>query len=158
MKLCAGSIPAHPLTQVHSHHRKGSTYEDEDQPHQARQPVEAGRPTPPSRRFAEGLRPGHRGHQRPAVALGRGLAHLGGRRARTALDHPEPDPRARAGGLMSHVARVARTTRELNTLSDEELADLQEELREALFQFEVEARRVSNLRHDRLLGLRKRRT
>lgn len=59
---------------------------------------------------------------------------------------------------MSHVARVARTTREPNTLSDEELADLQEELREALIQFEVEARRVSNLRHDRLLGLRKRRT
>lgn len=59
---------------------------------------------------------------------------------------------------MSNVARVARTTRELNTLSDEELADLQKELREALFQFEVEARRVSNLRHDRLLGLRKRRT
>lgn len=57
-----------------------------------------------------------------------------------------------------NLTKPARTTRELNTLSDEELADLQEELREALIQFEVEARRVSNLRHDRLLGLRKRRT
>ncbi|QOP65427.1 hypothetical protein SEA_DIABLA_101 [Gordonia phage Diabla] len=51
-----------------------------------------------------------------------------------------------------------RTTRQLNKLSDEELAALQSELREDSIRLEIEARRVSDIRHERLLGIRKRDT
>ncbi|AUV60697.1 hypothetical protein HOS75_gp033 [Gordonia phage SteveFrench] len=51
-----------------------------------------------------------------------------------------------------------RTTRQLNKLSDEELAALQSELREDGIRIEIEARRVSDIRHERLLGIRKRDT
>lgn len=51
-----------------------------------------------------------------------------------------------------------RTTRQLNKLSDEELAALQAELHSDRDRVEIESRRVSDIRHERLLGIRKRDT
>ncbi|ANA86059.1 hypothetical protein BH766_gp90 [Gordonia phage Demosthenes] len=49
-----------------------------------------------------------------------------------------------------------RSKRELNRLTDHQLATLQDDLYERRHVAEVEAKRVADIRHERLLGIRKR--
>lgn len=51
---------------------------------------------------------------------------------------------------------MARTTKEFNKLTDEQLAEVANEVHEALVTAEIEATRLANLRYNRYLGLIKR--
>ncbi|ANA85961.1 hypothetical protein BH763_gp031 [Gordonia phage Monty] len=51
-----------------------------------------------------------------------------------------------------------RTKRELNRLTDHQLATLQDDLDERRHVAEVESKRVADIRHERLLGIRKQST
>ncbi|QXO13700.1 hypothetical protein SEA_DUMPTRUCK_45 [Gordonia phage DumpTruck] len=49
----------------------------------------------------------------------------------------------------------ARTTKELNLLTDSQLASLQDDLYEQIGILELESRRIADIRHERLLGIRR---
>ncbi|QDF17941.1 hypothetical protein SEA_GORKO_96 [Gordonia phage Gorko] len=51
-----------------------------------------------------------------------------------------------------------RTKRELDRLTDHQLATLQDDLDERRHVAEVESKRVADIRHERLLGIRKQST